>query len=95
MQSATFPLHNLHITIVQCHSKLLWQTLEGNEVDKATKEQDVKYKTKKATDLDKANADASSDQAGVQAELDPAMERLGMLKKLYLVTKGALGAHTE
>ena len=64
-------------------------------VDKATKEQDVKDKSKEATDLDKANADETADRAGVQAELDPAMECLGTLKKLYLVTKGALRAHTE
>ena len=40
-----------------------------NEIDKTMKEQDIKYKTKKAADLDKATADQTSDRSDVQAEL--------------------------
>merc|ERR1719296_414614 len=36
-----------------------------NEIEKTTKQQDVKYKNKEAADLDKAIAEASSDRAGV------------------------------
>merc|ERR1719382_159457 len=52
-----------------------------NEIEKASKEQDVKYKTKEAADLDKAVAGASSDKSGVQAELDAVLEYLESLKK--------------
>merc|ERR1719213_902859 len=41
-----------------------------NELTKVAKEQDVKYKTEESTSLDKAVSMASSDRAGVQAELD-------------------------
>merc|ERR1719401_1617051 len=43
------------------------QTKE-NEIERTTKEQDVKYKNKESTDLDKAVSEASSDRAGVQTE---------------------------
>merc|ERR1712032_1283558 len=46
------------------------------EIEKATKEQDVKYKTEEATGLDKAIAEATSDRAGVQEELDAVLEYL-------------------
>jgi chromosome segregation ATPase len=51
------------------------QTKE-NEIEKTTKSQDVKYKNKEAANLDKATAEASSDRAGVQAELDAVNEYL-------------------
>merc|ERR1719453_170010 len=41
-----------------------------NEITKATKEQDVKYKTKESKGLDKDTAEATADRAGVQEELD-------------------------
>merc|ERR1719414_1840014 len=41
-----------------------------NAIEKATKDQDVAYKTKESKGLDKAVADASSDRSGVQTELD-------------------------
>jgi len=52
-----------------------------NEIEKTTKEQDVAYKTKEAKGLDKAVAEASSDRAGVQTELDAVEEYLTTLKK--------------
>merc|ERR1719401_1951962 len=45
------------------------QQTKDNEVETATKEQDVKYKTKESKDLDKATAEATSDRSGVQTEL--------------------------
>merc|ERR1719473_2186701 len=54
------------------------QTKE-NEVEKTTKDQDVKYKSKEATGLDKAVSDASSDRSGVEAELDAVMDYMGKL----------------
>merc|ERR1719443_102604 len=44
------------------------QTKE-NEITKSTKEQDVKYKTKEFTGLDKGIAEYSSDRSGVETEL--------------------------
>merc|ERR1719416_15998 len=56
------------------------QTKE-NQIDKTAKEQDVKYKSKNASDLDKAVAEDSSDRAGVQTELDAVNEYLDSLHK--------------
>merc|ERR1719408_973467 len=47
-----------------------------NEVTLATKEQDVKYKTKEFTGLDKAITELSSDLAGVEEELSSVLEYL-------------------
>jgi len=41
-----------------------------NEISKATKSQDVKYKTKESKQLDKDTAETGSDKATVQSELD-------------------------
>lgn len=53
-----------------------------NKFAKTSKDQDVKYKTKEATGLDKASAEAVSDREGVQAELDALTEYLGKLSKM-------------
>merc|ERR1719189_1445815 len=47
-----------------------------NEIEKVTKEQDVKYKNEEAAGLDKATAEATSDRPGVQEELDAVLEYL-------------------
>merc|ERR1719335_2182813 len=49
-------------------------TTKENEITKATKDQDVKYKTKESKGLDKAVAEAKADKAGVQEELDAVNE---------------------
>lgn len=51
-----------------------------NEIEKAAKEQDVKYKTKESGELDAAVAEATSDRSGVQAELDPVLKYLKTLQ---------------
>merc|ERR1719253_2041179 len=43
---------------------------KANAIEKATKEQDVKYKTKESKGLDKDTADTNGDKATVQSELD-------------------------
>merc|ERR1719379_366187 len=53
-----------------------------NKVEKTSKDQDVKYKTKEAAGLDKSTAEASSDREGVQAELDALVEYLAKLDKM-------------
>merc|ERR1719395_523992 len=50
-------------------------------MSKAMKEQDVKYKTKEAAGLDKSIAEAKSDLAGAQSEMDAVMEYLGKLSE--------------
>merc|ERR1719235_3064096 len=47
---------------------------QENKVTKATKEQDVKYKTKEFTSTDKDIADLSSDRESLQTELDSVLE---------------------
>jgi len=56
------------------------KTSQENKIIKATKEQDVKYKTKQHKSLDKATAEATGDRSGVQDELDAVNEYYGGLK---------------
>merc|ERR1719453_1924028 len=53
-----------------------------NKVAKASKTQDVKYKTKEAAGLDKSTSEANSDRDGIQAELDALNEYMGKLNKM-------------
>merc|ERR1712241_874513 len=52
------------------------QETKENEIEKVTKEQDIKYKSEEATGIDKAIAEATSDKSGVQEELDAVLEYL-------------------
>merc|ERR1719362_418321 len=52
------------------------QETKDNEIEKTTKEQDIKYKTEEAAGLKKAIAEATSDKSGVQEELDAVKEYL-------------------
>jgi hypothetical protein len=54
---------------------------KDNQVETASKQQDVKYKNQEATALDKAVAEAKSDRNGVQEELDAVLEYLEKLKE--------------
>jgi len=56
-------------------------TTQENKLAKATKEQDVKYKTKEANTLDKEVAELSSDEASVQKELDAVLEYDAKIKE--------------
>merc|ERR1712226_947637 len=62
-----------------------------NEIEKTTKEQDVKYKNSEASDLDKAIAEASSDRSGVETELAAVNEYLKSLAAQCITTGGELG----
>jgi chromosome segregation ATPase len=55
-----------------------------NEVEKTSKEQDVKYKSEESTSLDKAVAEATSDKNGVQAELDAVLEYIEKLNEMCI-----------
>merc|ERR1719458_637026 len=52
------------------------QETKDNEIEKTTKEQDIKYKSEEAAGLKKATAEATSDRSGVQEELDAVNEYL-------------------
>jgi len=53
--------------------------VKESSITKATKEGDVKGKTKGAADLDKAVGELTTDRDGVQTELDAVLEYLGKL----------------
>jgi hypothetical protein len=53
-----------------------------NKVATTSKGQDVKYKAKEASALDKTSTEAVSDREGLQAELDALVEYLGKLNKM-------------
>merc|ERR1712061_431979 len=50
-----------------------------NEIEKTTKQQDVKYKSQEAASLDEGVREASSDRTGVQTELDAVQAYLDSL----------------
>jgi len=52
-----------------------------NEIMKATKEQDVKYKTKESKGLDKDVSEMSADKSGVEDELDAVMKYYAGIKE--------------
>merc|ERR1712141_98407 len=52
------------------------QETKDNEIEKTTREQDIKYKSEEASGLEKATAEATSDKSGVQEELDAVLEYL-------------------
>merc|ERR1712232_1229126 len=57
------------------------QETKENEIEKVTKEQDAKYKTKEAAGLDKSVAELSSDKEGVETELAAVMEYLKKIEE--------------
>jgi chromosome segregation ATPase len=57
------------------------QMTKENEITKATKDQDVKYKTQEFKGLDKSIAEATSDRATVQTELDAVMDYYKSIKE--------------
>merc|ERR1719316_646204 len=60
------------------------KTTQENKVAKATKEQDLKYKTMEFKALDKAASEATADKAGVQTELDSVLDYYEKLKPVCI-----------
>merc|ERR1719356_319480 len=54
---------------------------QQNEIDRTSKEQDVKYKEKESKELDKTAAENRQDRTGVQAELDAILEYLAKIEE--------------
>merc|ERR1719491_2902960 len=73
-------LAELHAT-EDSAAKAYEQESKENEIEKAMKGQDVKFKTKESVQLDKASAEMTSDRAGVQTELDAVNEYLDKIKE--------------
>merc|ERR1740129_1720651 len=57
------------------------QVSKDNEIEKTTKSQDVKYKTKESKQLDKTSGELNSDRAGVKEELDAVLEYLSKIEE--------------
>jgi len=57
-------------------------TTMENKIEKAAKDQDVKYQMKEAAELDKAVVESTSDRASTQEELDAVLEYLAKLKDM-------------
>merc|ERR1719493_79143 len=51
-----------------------------NEIEKATKEQDVAYKVRESKQLDKSTSENTADRSAVQAELDAILEYLARVE---------------
>lgn len=66
-----------------------------NEIDTATKNKDVEYKTKESAGLDKEIAELTSDKAGVQSELDAKNEYLAKLDPMCVAKAETYAAKTE
>lgn len=62
-----------------------------NEVTQKMKEQDVKYKTKEYTGLDKAVTEHTSDRDGSQEELDAVLEYLSKLDDMCIAKPETFG----
>merc|ERR1712176_65206 len=52
-----------------------------NEIEKATKDQDLVYKVKESTRLDKATSENTADRSAVQTELDAILEYLAKVEE--------------
>merc|ERR1712127_603933 len=52
-----------------------------NQIEKTTKEQDVKYKEREAKQLDKTTSENTADRSGVQAELSAILEYLAKIEE--------------
>jgi len=56
------------------------KTTQENKINRATMEQDVKYKTKEHVSLDKAVAEDTADRDGLQTELDAVLDYYEKIK---------------
>jgi len=54
---------------------------QKNEIEKASKEQSIKYKGKESKELDQSIAENIADRSGVQAELDAVLEYLSKIEE--------------
>jgi len=57
------------------------KTTQENKINRATMEQDVKYKTQEHVSLDKAIAENTADRDGLQTELDAVLEYYDKIKE--------------
>merc|ERR1740129_2524526 len=54
---------------------------KGNEIERTSKEQSVKYKLKESKQLDKSTSENNADRSAVQAELDAVLEYLAKIEE--------------
>jgi len=68
------------------------QVSKENQIEKTTKDQDVRYKTKEFKYLDKFSSELSADRTGVQAELDAVQEYLSKIEEECIARAETYGA---
>merc|ERR1719510_1964409 len=68
---------------------------KANEIDRTAKEQDLKYKGKESTQLDKTSAELASDRKGVQSELDAVLEYLAKIEDQCIAKAETYAARAE
>merc|ERR1712187_929507 len=66
-----------------------------NEIDRASKEQDVKYKAQESKQLDKTAAENTADRTNVQAELDAVNEYLAKIEGQCIAKAETYAERTE
>lgn len=66
-----------------------------NQIEKATKEQDVKYKEREAKQLDKTTSENTADRSGVQAELSAILEYLAKIEEQCIAKPEAYSERTR
>jgi len=71
------------------------QETKENAIEKATKEADVKYKTKESAGLDKSISETTSDRESVQAELDAIKEYLTKLEEMCVAKPDTYAERTK
>ena len=71
------------------------QISKDNEIEKTTKDQSVKYKSKESKDLDKTSSELSADRSGVQAELNAVQEYLTGIEAQCIAKAVTYAARTE
>merc|ERR1740133_133739 len=64
---------------------------QENKISRATKDSDVKYKTKESKGLDQSVSEAKSDRATTQEELSAIMQYLGKLDNICIAKAEPFG----
>merc|ERR1719478_610538 len=83
------------VTTEESAAALYDSETKENDIERATKEKDVEYKTKESVGLDKSVAEASSDRAGVQTELDAVVEYMKKLDDMCIAKPDTYAERTR
>merc|ERR1711865_319593 len=70
-------------------------TTRENQIDRTSKGQSLKYKSKESKDLDKYSTELTSDRSGVQAELDAVSEYLSKMEEQCIAKAETFSARAD